>query len=327
VYFCDPKSSTVDIVQASGRAFRKDLSKPNKVGYVVVPILHKPGEDIDDVVSSSSFKNIVRVLQALGSADQRLVAQLCLSQGLRSGGGDGDGGGPVISLEGIEDQALSEKIFSDFIERSGNRLKPLLYADFNSAVEAILKACSDRPINVYNYFGSQGDYVGKGLKDHAGGIGFNALRNLAIDVGLATDKTTYIQLADLIWGKEDFSSKVEAIKKACANRPSSVSDYFRSKGDYVGEGLKEHAKIGFGALRNLAIDDGKASDETTHVQLADLIWGKEDFGSKVEAIKKACANRPSSVSDYFRSKGDYVGEGLKEHCWGDWVWSFKESCN
>jgi hypothetical protein len=320
VYFCDPKSSTVDIVQAAGRAFRKDKNKPSKVGYVVVPILHKPGEEIADVVSKSSFKNVVRVLQALGSADERLVAKLCLNKGERRGGGGGEGG-PGISLEGIEEKDLSEKIFSEFIERSGNRLKPLLYPDFDVAVEAIKEACPKRPNRISMFFNSLNEYKEKGMKEQVG-LGFAALKTLGRNAGKATDETTYVQLADLIWGEgvkvaKTFASAVEAIKISCPDRPSNLSTYLESQGEYKGKGMKEQIGIKFNALKNLAVDAGKATEDITFAQLADLIWGEgviapKTFASAVKAIKKSCPRRPINTGLYFGSQGKYKGKGMKE---------------
>lgn len=40
VYFCDPKNSKVDIVQACGRALRRADDKGKKLGYIIVPIFH-----------------------------------------------------------------------------------------------------------------------------------------------------------------------------------------------------------------------------------------------------------------------------------------------
>lgn len=57
VFFSDPKTNVIDIVQATGRAMRKDLKNDKKeYAYVVVPI--------DD---DAELKNIVYVIQALAT--------------------------------------------------------------------------------------------------------------------------------------------------------------------------------------------------------------------------------------------------------------------
>jgi hypothetical protein len=384
----------VDIVQAAGRAFRKDRSKPNKVGYVVVPILHKPGEELASIVETSSFKNVVRILQALGSADERLVAELSLGREAaeRQEKEIEDDRKPKISIEGIADTDLSKKVFSEIVKKSSTRLKSLLYTDFDSAIEAIRKARRDRPSHVSTYFLSTSDYNEKGLVEDIG-IGFYTLKTLAIRSGQPRNKTSAIHLAKLIWGKEnkqdffavtetiriahpsrpnsfssyfrnryefkekgllhdtgigytllkklavesgfsvditsseianliwavedkrDFSSMVETIKKVHPNRPSSVSHYFTNKRAFKENGLIKDIGIGYGTLKKLAIKSGLATEKTMSTELADLIWGKEDkfdFKSAVEAIKKSRPHRPSPVSRYFANQNEFNGKGLKE---------------
>ena len=71
VLFADPKQSTVDIVQAVGRALR--LAKDKKLGYVLVPILiDDENIDIDDI-QNKSFKAIISILRALAASDERII--------------------------------------------------------------------------------------------------------------------------------------------------------------------------------------------------------------------------------------------------------------
>jgi superfamily II DNA or RNA helicase len=71
VLFSDPKNSTVDIVQAVGRALR--LSKDKEFGYVLVPILID-NENIDiEEIKNKSFQSIVTILRALASNDDRII--------------------------------------------------------------------------------------------------------------------------------------------------------------------------------------------------------------------------------------------------------------
>lgn len=71
VLFADPKQSTVDIVQAVGRALR--LSEGKKFGYVLVPILiDDENIDVDDI-QNKSFKAIISILRALAASDERII--------------------------------------------------------------------------------------------------------------------------------------------------------------------------------------------------------------------------------------------------------------
>lgn len=71
VLFADPRQSTIDIVQAVGRALR--LAKDKKFGYVLVPILiDDENIDIDDI-ENKSFQAIITILRALASNDERII--------------------------------------------------------------------------------------------------------------------------------------------------------------------------------------------------------------------------------------------------------------
>ncbi len=71
VLFADPRQSTVDIVQAVGRALR--LAKDKEFGYVLVPILiDDENIDIDDI-QNKSFQAVISILRALASSDDRII--------------------------------------------------------------------------------------------------------------------------------------------------------------------------------------------------------------------------------------------------------------
>lgn len=76
VYFCDPKNSKVDIVQATGRALRKADHKNKTTGYIVVPIFHHIDSDIEDVIESGSFYTLISVVRSLSAHDERLVDEI-----------------------------------------------------------------------------------------------------------------------------------------------------------------------------------------------------------------------------------------------------------
>jgi superfamily II DNA or RNA helicase len=74
VYFCDPKNSKVDIVQAVGRALRKKEGK--KLGLIVVPIYHSKKDEVENSISSGSFKNLLQVIRSLCDQDERLQDEI-----------------------------------------------------------------------------------------------------------------------------------------------------------------------------------------------------------------------------------------------------------
>lgn len=70
IIFTDPKSSQIDIIQATGRAIR--LSEGKEYGYIIIPVFIADGDDPDDVLLLSEFEKVWKVLRALRSHDSAL---------------------------------------------------------------------------------------------------------------------------------------------------------------------------------------------------------------------------------------------------------------
>jgi len=85
VALLDPKGSSVDIVQAIGRALRQ---KPNsgKLASLIVPVFLGPDETPADMVTSASYKPLVKVLSGLRAHDERAVEMLAIPQEDSMGG-------------------------------------------------------------------------------------------------------------------------------------------------------------------------------------------------------------------------------------------------
>src|SRR5439155_9919532 len=76
VAFLTPKRSRVDIVQATGRAMRKDPENPHKViGYVFVPLFveQAKAETIKEALARTEFDEVWNVLQAMQEQDDTLA--------------------------------------------------------------------------------------------------------------------------------------------------------------------------------------------------------------------------------------------------------------
>jgi superfamily II DNA or RNA helicase len=71
VLFADPRKSTVDIVQAVGRALRPSVGK--KLGYVILPVLHETAATSEQVIDSDAFKEILSTISALAANDDRII--------------------------------------------------------------------------------------------------------------------------------------------------------------------------------------------------------------------------------------------------------------
>ena len=74
VAFIDPRRSTIDIVQALGRAIRKAPDK--KLGTIVLPVFLSEDDDPEQVLDESAFKHVWDVLKALRAHDEALGEEL-----------------------------------------------------------------------------------------------------------------------------------------------------------------------------------------------------------------------------------------------------------
>lgn len=74
IAFIDPRRSTIDIIQAVGRAIR--TAEEKKVGTVVLPVFVSSDEDPERLLDESQFKQVWDVLKALRAHDERLGEEL-----------------------------------------------------------------------------------------------------------------------------------------------------------------------------------------------------------------------------------------------------------
>lgn len=127
VYFCDPKDSKVDIVQATGRALRQAKHKNKLCGYIVVPIFFH--DNIDYAIESSNFKNLINIVKALCEQDERLQDEINIGQLSKHSNSENTGHinidfnnqilSNLIILDGFEDK-LRASLFDEIILRSSS---------------------------------------------------------------------------------------------------------------------------------------------------------------------------------------------------------------
>ena len=105
VAFMDPKKSSVDIIQAIGRAMRKDDNKSH--GYIMLPVPTFSGSDPEKQMRKDpSYKMISDVMSAMLAHDNRLVGLLNQSY-LRSKSGRGKTKKEIETTEAFDDRMKS----------------------------------------------------------------------------------------------------------------------------------------------------------------------------------------------------------------------------
>lgn len=130
VLFADPKNSTVDIVQAVGRALRPSPGK--EYGYVIVPVL-LDGE-LNKISETNAFSSILTVLRALAANDERIVEYFrSISQGKKR-----VAGANKFSINIPDGLVINAQEFINSIElKFWSRLAKLSWRPFEEAREFV----------------------------------------------------------------------------------------------------------------------------------------------------------------------------------------------
>ena len=132
VLFADPRKSTVDIVQAVGRALRPATGK--KFGYVVVPVIIDKATAEIGSPQDTAFASILTVLRALAANDDRIIEYFrSISQGRKATGGVIN-----IDIDMSDGEYLDVEKFVNSIELNfWSRLAKLAWRPFEEAREFV----------------------------------------------------------------------------------------------------------------------------------------------------------------------------------------------
>lgn len=122
VYFVDPKTSLIELVQAIGRALRKPYGTDGKIAKIIVPILvPENAQSLDEVNWDDTLQTFHNVIQAMRDQDQRLAEEInninlyAATRG-RNGTKAGFGGKIKISMPAMKlAQAINLEDFMDKI--------------------------------------------------------------------------------------------------------------------------------------------------------------------------------------------------------------------
>jgi superfamily II DNA or RNA helicase len=77
VLFADPKQSTVDIIQAAGRALRPSTGK--EFGHILLPLIVPDNMTVDkfaEFAETTAFRQVAKIIAALSTQDERIADEL-----------------------------------------------------------------------------------------------------------------------------------------------------------------------------------------------------------------------------------------------------------
>lgn len=112
VFFSSPKSSTISIVQAIGRALRLDPENPDKIAAIVVPIYAKGNPN--EMVNESIFKGLYQLVSSISAVDHRVRAYV---EGFTEGKGERGETNPLDYIKLADFERLD---FINFTEKLRN---------------------------------------------------------------------------------------------------------------------------------------------------------------------------------------------------------------
>jgi superfamily II DNA or RNA helicase len=113
VLFADPKQSRVDIVQAAGRALRRDRGK--ECGYIVVPLIVPEKMDFEEFAETTAFRRVAQTITALSTQDERIADEFrAIERGRISSG-------KIVEIEGDVPVGMKMKL-GDFAEAISTRV-------------------------------------------------------------------------------------------------------------------------------------------------------------------------------------------------------------
>jgi predicted helicase len=133
VLFADPRKSTVDIVQAVGRALRKKEGKD--FGYVILPVFTKSTHS-EEIIESDEFKEVLTTIRALASNDERIIEYFKdVSKGVRKNKKDSL---VQFNIDVQLSEKINEKELIDSIQlKTWDKLAKLSWMPFEEAREFV----------------------------------------------------------------------------------------------------------------------------------------------------------------------------------------------
>lgn len=112
IFFSSPKSSTISIVQAIGRALRLDPENPDKIAAIIVPVYSTGDPNIE--VNESIFKGLYQLVSSISAVDYRIRAHV---EGFTEGKGERGESKPIDHIKLADFERLD---FVNFTEKLRN---------------------------------------------------------------------------------------------------------------------------------------------------------------------------------------------------------------
>jgi len=307
IYFCDPKTSVIDIVQASGRALRIDPSGVKKEGYIVVPIFHYENQDVEtEIKKKPIFEHLIQVIRSLCDHDERLRAEIneiAFKKGARSNSRiridfPDSKIEKIIKLEGIEEK-VRDVLFDEIIEKTSSNWE-LRFLEIKDYIEknghsTISKKNTDYS-ELYHWVGNQRRYYYEGR--------------------LESSKIKRLNEIGFDWKGEN-RREITDLDEIWRQGYLKLQEYFKSNGhSNVPARFEENKSLGTWVVtQRVKYDDGKLVD--WQIELLERIsfdWDPknkfEDFFQELVKFKEENGHLkvPTIGNERYKSLGRWVNK-------------------
>ena len=231
VYFADPKHSEIDIIQAVGRALRKNSKTDNeKIAYVIVPIILK--NDGTQAEISECFEPLFDVVQAIRDQDKRLATIIddINYQAAKTGrvNKGSDISSKVILLPTkINIENLSENLYLQIAQVNKDPVTGVSTTEY-------VHVTGDRKLDMERNFKSLVDYAVDSYKKDVDAtlerfsiVGKSILNRDEVKVGQSHNNVSHTLRGGFIQKNPDKLYKISAIGKMYLNRENNFIEILK----------------------------------------------------------------------------------------------------
>ncbi|MCT4552856.1 MAG: DEAD/DEAH box helicase family protein [Alphaproteobacteria bacterium] len=285
VFFSDNKTSIIAIVQAVGRAMRKALEK--ELGYIILPMLHSDDSSLESKIDEGNFKNIITVLKALASSDERIAEEV---KAKRKSMAESEDGVDSSDLTGDAEERISYKGFDlSFVEAVDLEDTGLFFTEIEKSVG----------FNKSNFETS-----------------FERFKEILEELEKPENIEEKKELQKL--RRKSFSKKIAKLDAGCVLSNSTVDNWLINKKEGVAELLNQYGyenviDIDFAFTTFKKILEGLEKPENIEEKKEFQKLSRMSFSKKIAKLDTGCVLKGSRVGFWLENNKEGVAELLNQY--------------
>ena len=309
VVFSDPKQSTVDIVQACGRAMRNHKYK--KFGYIILPINIPKDKSLEEFNKSQEFKTVRKIITALSTQDERIAEYFKKSEKKQKSDGD------IVTFDSIDTIDFNyETLKENFYIKTWQAVGRANWLPFDEAKKKVQKQSLKNRKEYLEYAKSEFGltqtpyrvYRNDGWKNWGDWLGTNFIHTRDREYLPFEEARAIIRSLNLKNQNEWRSYSINKRPDNIPGQPDKVykNDGWESWSDWYGSGF-----IPLSQRNYLSFDEAKKKIQSLNLKNQYDYRNYHKLNEKVEKNKKLL---PSNPQQHYKNQG-WNG-------WGDFLGTF-----